>query len=196
MGPCNPTGLPSPGRHEHSYQYHPGRGGCKGEKQMPAARGVSPVNSRCAQLWTTAHSTWVSTSSYVCLSSRQVQHCGIPGLPGKARPPLCPRCERLCISSQTGYIPTGPKPVPQDFRRALLCDINKRPTWVVLEGADVQANRTVRRFPLSVHTCSVFPSGALALLEKGKRQGQGKNLIFHRPLFIIHNHVGGERSCQ
>lgn len=41
-GPCNPTGLPRPGRDEHSYQYHPGRGGCKGEKQMPAARCLSP----------------------------------------------------------------------------------------------------------------------------------------------------------
>lgn len=182
MGPCNPTGLPSPGRHEHSYQYHPGRGGCKGEKQMPAARGVSPVNSRCAQLWTTAHSTWVSTSSYVCLSSRQVQHCGIPGLPGKARPPLCPRCERLCISSQTGYIPTGPKPVPQDFRRALLCDINKRPTWVVLEGADVQANRTVRRFPQCPYLLCV-PLWCPSSPGKGEEAGPGKESHFPPPTF-------------
>lgn len=71
MGLCNPTGLPSPGRDEHSYQYHPGHGGCKEEKQMPAARCISPVNSRCAQLWTTALSTWVSTSSYVSVSVPQ-----------------------------------------------------------------------------------------------------------------------------
>lgn len=121
------------------------------------------------------------------LSLSSTDKCGIVGflgLLGKARLPLCPRCERLCISSQTGYVPKGSKPVPQDSLRVLLCGINKCPTWVVLEGAEVQTNRAMWDFfPLNVYTCCFFLLCCPGSIGKGEETEQGKESHFPPPAF-------------
>lgn len=121
------------------------------------------------------------------LSLSSTDKCGIVGflgLLGKARLPLCPRCERLCISSQTGYVPKGSKPVPQDSLRVLLCGINKCPTWVVLEGAEVQTNRAMWDFfPLNVYTCCFFLLCCPGSIGKGEETEQGKEAHFPPPAF-------------
>lgn len=135
----------------------------------------------------------------IAATSPLIDKCSIVaprGLLGSLALP-CPRCERLHMLSQTGYIPKGCEPVPQDSEAASR-SVNKYPTWAALERAEIQMNITTQHFfPLNICSCYFSPPPTSQFYWKGgQRPSQRKNLICHHLILSIHIYVGDEKSCQ
>lgn len=149
-GRCNPTGFPSPGSDEHTCQYLPGSWRLQKRKanvscSMHIPRAIFPCTQavdggplhlgKHEQLSLSSKTNaalgypWASWGKLGCLCALNVKGCAYP-----VRQAMSPQALNL------------------ESLRELLCSINKCPTWVVLEGAEVQTNRL---FPLDVYT--MFP---------------------------------------
>lgn len=108
------------------------------------------------------------------------------GLAGKAGLPLCPRYERLCILSQTGYVPRGSKPVPRtpwEQHRAVYTDVPCGWCWKEQKFKQAESYGAGFFFPKMLTPAAFFSSGAPALLEKEERQSREEQSHFPPPTF-------------
>lgn len=161
-----------------------GHGGWKGEEQMAGTH--PPWNPHAGRLWTAARCTGASTCGYIS-GPQTSTDLRLPGKPGC----LCAVDANGCACEGRQAMSPGALSLSPGLSETALCRVNKRPTWVMLEGEQFRQTGLcgMGGFSPKMFTAPVFSSSA-----SGK--GQGNNLISYHPLLIIHSQVGEERHCQ
>lgn len=165
MAAASSLAPPGPVSIERISQYHPGSWGL--ERRKADAQCISPMELHAGRLWTAAHCTGVSTCGYIA-GPQTSAALVVPRPPGESwaasaawmRTAGCMKSDRPC--------PQGALNLSPDLSE--MCRVNKRPTWVMLEGELFRQTEPCGTGGFFPPKCLPLLFSPLVPLEKGRER--------------------------